>query len=115
MISPNDLQNMLGRFQLLVEDTPFIQLAETITEWPSPSLIEEPFGHPDISVAQLPTLYRQSLEVSSPADFAVQGHATFVLEPSCIFYRMDFELTQADGVVEIQMHTLHPASPPSNI
>jgi hypothetical protein len=55
VISPNDPQNMLGRFQLFVEDTPFIQLAETITEWPSPSLIEEPFGHPDISVAHFQT------------------------------------------------------------
>ena len=115
VVSPNDTHNMLGRFQLSIEANPFIQLAETTTEWPAPSNIEEPFGNPDISVAQLPTLYRQSFEVRSQADFQVQGHATFVLEPSCIFYRMDFELTQVQGVLELQTHALHRASPPNTI
>lgn len=115
VVSPNDTHNMKGRFQLSIEDNPFVQLAGLTTEWPSPARIIEPFDHLDISVAKLPTIYRQSLKIESSENFTVKGEASFVLEPSCIFYRLEFELSQSQGVLELKCQPLRPTTPPKTI
>jgi len=113
-VSPHAKRDFSGKFQVSLDDNPYVALDSNFLE--TPRSIEEydphPFVNGTVNWVRENTRYKYPLHLLSSEDFEVNGMVRFVIEPNCTMEEIRFVIYQEDGILKVENKTIQKCHKP---
>ncbi len=101
VVSPFSKDSIYGQVELVLHKNEFIELSNEISESPITKEEFDPILELHVRFVRTNTRYQQDLKIKTTDDFQSTGHFWLLLEPQCVPYKIDYVLSQKEGVLEI--------------
>lgn len=102
VISPYSTDDFYLPFTMVMNESPALVVQGDLMETPVSVEEQDPYLNKPIRVVRKNTTYTQNLKVVSKDDFEASGLIEFLLEPSCVPYDVEFNISSNDGELEVQ-------------
>lgn len=103
--STNTKKDFKGKFTFFIDDTNFFTLKSNLIE--TPLLIKqndsETTDNGMTDWIRVNTHYKQQLEITTTADFAVGGFIQFTIEPRCTLEKIPVIIKRKNGVLKFEI------------
>ena len=96
-LSPSTPGDFKGLLRIIIPENEFISINGPISNSPEAVEEENPWGNQRMHVIRQKTTHTQHYELTTEADFSVQGIVQFVIEPKCTLEKIPVTFFRKNG------------------
>ena len=102
IISPHSEDGFYGKLDVSIKNTDYLQMHEMIVEIPNSIPEIDPIINKPVRFIRENTRFKRKIRIKKQTDFDASGLVWFLLEPSCIPYKVEFNISYDEGVIEVK-------------
>lgn len=102
-VSPLDTLDFMGALRVKLNKSEYVKLGESFIEMPTSTATTDTFRDKPAHFVDQSTIYMYPLEISTTDDFESTGSLSFVIEPLCTMEEWNFNITQTDGKISVDL------------